>query len=277
MAPSSPFPRDEFELGLAKLKQRYEVTYSERIFAKAGYFAGTDSERLKELLDALGDDSVDAIMAARGGYGATRLLGAISTDLIRDTRKALIGFSDVTALHALWNAAGVRSVHGPVVCSLGRAGSGAFERLARVLEGEPSPSWSGLTVLSSGTASGPIVGGNLSVLAALAPTDWVPPLKGSILFLEDVSERPYRVDRMLTTLLDAGWFKTIAGVIVGAFSKCDPNPDGVTVDDVLRERLGSLGIPVLLNAPAGHIDDNHEMVFGAVATIHGDSVSFEKS
>ncbi len=125
------------------------------------------------------------------------------------------------------------------------------------------PALRGLRTLAAGRACGPLLGGNLAVLAALVGTPYAPPLDGAVLFLEDVGERPYRVDRMLTTLRHAGWFERVVGVALGAFTEAAPGADGVAVEQVLHERLGSLGIPVVAGVPAGHVDDNLELTFGA--------------
>ncbi len=174
-----------------------------------------------------------------------------------------MGFSDVTALHALWARAGVRSVHGSMVGAIGR-GEGHRDELWSVLSGEVPTAWHELTALHGRRAvEGVALGGNLALLAALAGTAWQFDLRGAVLMLEDIREAPYRVDRMLTTLRASGALRGVAAVVLGTFTGCDPGPDGVTVEAVCRERLGDLDAPVLWNAPFGHGDVNRPWVSGA--------------
>lgn len=280
IAPSSPFDRDEFDAGLARLRARYVVTCDEGVFSQAGFLAGDDDRRAAELVRALDDERVDAIVCARGGYGATRILPRIPVDAVRRANRLLVGFSDVTALHALWARAGVRSMHGAMVAALGRGSDAAAARWFEALEGRFVESLSGLMPLASGPdrrARGPLLGGNLAVLAALVGTPHAPPLDGAVLFLEDVGERPYRVDRMLTQLEQAGWFDRVAAVLVGGFTDAAAGRDGTSVEDVLRERLGRLGRPVLSGVPSGHLDDNLELPLGALVEVDAatGSVRFE--
>lgn len=263
VAPASPFDRDEFERGVVALRARYEVSFDPAIVERAGYFAGTDARRSRELLGAIDDDAVDAIVAVRGGYGASRLLAALEPERLARNPKLLIGFSDVTALHALWARSGLGSIHGPMVAGLGRAGPAQIERWQRTVEGALPPQLNQLHALAPGRARGPLLGGNLAVLTALIGTPYLPDLAGCVLFLEDIGERPYRIDRMLTTWLQAGLLHQPAAIALGAFSDAAPGSDGVTVADVLQERLGALGVPVLSGLPAGHVDDNLELPFGA--------------
>lgn len=269
VAPSSPFNRDAFERGVRRLRGRYEVRYDESLFDTEGYFAGSDARRLAEILRVLADDSVDMIVGARGGYGATRLLPDIEVEQVSKAQKLLVGFSDLTALHALWQRAGVRSIHGPMVCSLGdegEEGDRRFQHWVNAIEGNTVPSFDKLDTVVAGTAEGPLMGGNLSVLCALANTPYAPSFDGSVLFLEDIGERPYRVDRMLTSLLQDGTFSRVAAVVVGQFTESAAGKDGVTVEQVIRERLGTLHVPVLMGLPAGHVEDNAPLPFGALAS-----------
>lgn len=269
IAPSSPFPLEDFERGVSRLRARYQVTHDAAITERDGYFAGSDERRAAELLAALQDAGVQGIVAARGGYGATRLLDRISADIVARHPKLLVGFSDVTALHALWARAGLASLHAAMVAGLGRANEPLVARWFAALEGALPAPIAGLVSLSRNTdrARGPLVGGNLAVLTALIGTPYAPPFAGCVLFLEDVSERPYRVDRMLTTWQHAGLWALPRAVVLGAFSDATPGSDGVTVEQVLRERFSRLDIPVLAGVPAGHVDDNLELPFGATVEV----------
>jgi muramoyltetrapeptide carboxypeptidase len=271
VAPSSPFPKDDFERGVARLRERYEVRYSEAIFAVRGYLAGEDERRASELEEAVRDPDVDAIIAARGGYGATRLLPRLDVALVQAHPKVFVGFSDVTALHALWQRAGFRSLHAHMVAALGRAPEALVPRYFAALEGTPPPTIGGLTTIRGGRAEGPLLGGNLAVLAALLGTPYAPSIDGAILFIEDIGERPFRVDRVLTTLTQSGWLDRVAGVAVGAFTDCTPGAEGWTIEEVLTERLGRTKVPVVLGVPSGHVRDNLELPLGAPATLDADA------
>lgn len=269
IAPSSPFDRALFDEGVRRLRARYVVSYDEALFEKDGFLAGTDARRLAELRAALADPSVDAIVAARGGHGATRILAGLDVDTVRAAGKLLVGFSDVTALHAVWQRAGLRSIHGSMVAALGRLPEARVARWMRAVEGdEPFSSHAARWTAGSARVVGPLVGGNLAVLCALLGTPYFPPVDGGVLLLEDVGEAPYRLDRMLTSLRLAGVLDRVAGVVVGDFTDCAPRADGRTADDVLRERLGSLGIPVVASVPVGHAEEeNWEVALGGLVEI----------
>lgn len=268
VAPSSPFDEETFRRGLERLARRYDVLCDEGISSRHGYLAGDDARRIAELRTAIDDPQTRAIVAARGGYGATRLLDHLDPARVRAHPKWLVGFSDVTALHALWARAGIQSVHGPMVAALGRAEPEGTERWCAVLEGCPGVSLAG-TPWADGIATGPLLGGNLAVLAALVGTPFAPPIDGAVLLLEDVGERPYRIDRLLTTLGHAGWLDRVAAVVLGTFFDCSPGPDGVTAADVLAERLCGRGVPVVANLPIGHDALNVPVVLGAPVRVDG--------
>ena len=275
VAPSSPFDHAAFDAGVARLAGRYRLRFGPTIEARHGYLAGDDERRVAELCAAIDDPEVRAIVAVRGGYGATRLLPDLDIDRIRRSGSLLVGLSDITALHAAWARAGLRSLHGPMVASLGTADDALFAEWVAALEGAPPRPFDGLAGLCSGVAEGPLLGGNLSVLVAMVGTPFAPPIDGAVLFLEDVGERPYRVDRMLTTLHQAGWFRRVAGVVAGAFTEATPGADGVTVEQVLRERLGGLQAPVALGLPVGHIDPNPPLPLGTPVRLDADGGRLE--
>jgi muramoyltetrapeptide carboxypeptidase len=267
IAPSSPFPRVDFERGLLRLRQRYDVQFDPTIFDRHGYLAGGDTRRAAELRAAIDDADTAAIFAARGGYGATRLLADVDIERLAQQPRLLVGFSDITALHARWAQAGLGSLHAPMIAGLGRSSDALAARFIAALEGATRDFVDGLDVIAAGRARGVLLGGNLAVLTALIGTPYLPPLDGCVLFLEDVGERPYRIDRMLTHWWHAGLLHKPSAIVLGAFTDCAPNEDGVQVEHVLRERLGTLGIPVLAGIPAGHVDDNLELPLGALCEV----------
>lgn len=271
VAPSSPFERARFDRGLALLSARHRPTLGESLFARQGFLAGDDAARLADLEAALGDPNVRAIVAARGGYGATRVLPALDVARVRASAAWLVGFSDVTALHALWARAGLCSLHAPNLCSLHEASPSLQAAWLSLLEGASPAALTGLETVCSGRAEGRLFGGNLTVLCALLGTPYFPPLEGTVLALEDVGERPYRIDRMLTALLCSGVLTGVRAIVLGEFSECPPGADGVTAHDVLTERLGALGIPLVARAPFGHVAENTPLLFGAVASVDADA------
>ncbi len=271
IAPSSPFDRERFDRGVMRLRERYTVTFDDGLFARDSFLAGSDARRVDELHAALDDDSVDAIACARGGYGAMRLLPSIDLALVIRAKKLLVGFSDVTALHALWQRAGLRSLHGSMVAALGVLPDARVERWTRAVEGFVPFSGHDAHWKTRGRVVAPLVGGNLAVLAALVGTPFFPPIDGCVLLLEDVGEAPYRVDRMLTTLRLSGALQRAAGVLVGDFTNCHPREDGKTVDAVLQERLGDLGLPALMHVPVGHDDaESWEVALGGLVELDAD-------
>lgn len=274
VAPSSPFPRDELLAGLAWLGARYRLRADASLFAREGYLAGSDEARAASLTRALEDADARAIVCARGGYGATRIVDSVPWDLLASAPKWIVGFSDVTALHAAASSvAGVASVHGPNATGLARDLSPRDRAaLLACLEGRGAAMWSELRVVRGGDASGPAFGGNLAVLAALAGSRYLKPPRGAVLLLEDVTERPYRIDRMLTTLRLCGALEGLSAIVCGELTRCEPGPDGITAEEVLARSLAPLGIPVVLGAPFGHGAANASFVVGARARVWGDRV-----
>ncbi|MEM9195127.1 MAG: LD-carboxypeptidase [Myxococcota bacterium] len=266
IAPSGPFDRALFEAGAELLRTRYRVEFDPSVFDRSGFLAGDDLRRSDELNHALTDSSCRAVIAARGGYGATRILPAIRVDELQSTPRWLIGFSDITALHALAANARVASIHGPMVASLGREPA-AFEPLVSLLETGRVTALDALQPLRPGEAQGRLLGGNLAVLTSLLGTPFFPDLTGAILLLEDVGESPYRVDRLLTSLRLAGVFDRIVGLVFGEFVRCRPGPDETTVEVVLERACSSLTIPVATNLPVGHGDRNVPLPLGTEAKL----------
>jgi muramoyltetrapeptide carboxypeptidase len=263
VAPSSPFPRQELLRGLAWLRARYRIRLARRAFARDGYLAGEDSARAAELARAMRDPEVRAIIAARGGYGAMRVLGDLPWEELAKRPKWLVGFSDITALHAAAWGAGVASVHGPNVTGLSEPTvSDRAAWLAALERPTAARTWDGLRVVHAGRAEGVIVGGNLAILHALAAAGRLAIPEGAVVAIEDVTEAPYRVDRMLTSLLLGGHLARACAIVCGGFDRCPPGPDGRTVEEVLAERTAALRVPVVAAAPFGHGSRNEAFVLG---------------
>jgi muramoyltetrapeptide carboxypeptidase len=269
VAPSSPFPREDFFRGLAWLRDRYRIRARGAILGREGFLAGDDASRARVLGEAMTDPEVRAIVAARGGYGAMRILDDLPWDAFAASPRWIVGFSDVTALHVVAAARGVQSIHAPNVTGLGKGVTPwTRARWLAALERPGAPQeWCNLQIIRGGDAAGPLFGGNVALLEAMAAAGRLRIPDGAILVLEDVTERPYRVDRMLTSLRIGGHFARLSAIVLGEFAQCDPGPDGVPTADVLAERTADLGIPVLAGAPFGHGPRNDAFILGAQATI----------
>lgn len=291
VAPAGPLDEDRIELARKRLEERgFHTRVAEDLYRKTGFLAGTDERRVHELLSAFRDERVNAIFPGTGGYGTTRILDRLDYDLIREHPKVLIGFSDITALHlAIHQQTGLVTFHSPnPMWGLGNEGnlhpfsSRWFWRalLAEKYQdphGTAAPGYLITTMVGEGTdtdgefeslcnlptpvslhdgkARGRLLGGNLSLIAALMGTPYEIETDGKILFIEDVGEAPYRVDRMLCTLRLAGKLDGLAGAILGSFTRRkneDTSDEITTIDDVLKEYFGRLKIPVVKGFPVGH-------------------------
>jgi muramoyltetrapeptide carboxypeptidase len=266
VAPAGPVPRDRFVAGGEILRGRYALVHDERLFARAGFLAGDDEARLAELQRALDDDGVAAVICARGGYGLTRILSRLDLARFAARPKPVVGFSDVTALLAAIARAGVIAVHGPVVTQLGELPPEDAAALVALLEEPaPPPPIEGLTHVAgpARAVEGRLLGGNLELVRSLAGTAHQLDLDGAVLLLEEIGERPYRIDRALTQLAEAGGLRGLAGCVVGDLVGCaerDGSPPSAL--EVIAERLGRLGVPVVAGAPIGHATRNRAVPHG---------------
>jgi muramoyltetrapeptide carboxypeptidase len=267
-ATSGPPAPDRLAAGLAVLASwglRFDVL--ESVGSVDGYLAGPDSLRRSDLQRALVDDGYQAVVIARGGFGTQRILDGVDWGAVSRARpRQVVGFSDVTALHqALRLRVGWGSVHGPVVTSLGDATDAALGRLRDVLF-EPQSLRSLLVgeQILPGAAVGPLVGGNLAMLATSIGTPDAGSAEGAVVALEDVAETPYRIDRLLTQLTRSGWMDGARGVVCGGFTDCG---DDAELRELFRRRLEPLGIPVLWGAGFGHLDENLAFPLGAEVTL----------
>jgi muramoyltetrapeptide carboxypeptidase len=272
VAPSGPVPREPFLAGVAVLRARYDVRYDEGIFARDGYLAGPDDRRLAELTRALDDPDARALIMARGGYGLLRLLPFVEPAALAGRPRTLVGFSDGTALLACAARAGVVSIHGPVVTQLGNLSTEDQRALFDRLETPgPAPLLSELEEVIPGRAQGRLLGGNLEVFSRLLGTPYLPDVEGAILFFEDLGERPYRLDRLITHLDLAGLFSAASAVVLGDFSSChEPEPtraESPTADQVLVDRLGRLPVPVVRGGAFGHGTRNRALPYGALCEL----------
>lgn len=268
VAPASPFDRADFEAGVAELRALgFDPVYDDTVFARHRYLAGSAAGRAEALTRAWQREDVAAIMAVRGGYGSVQLLPLLDPAVARAHPKALIGYSDLTALQVwLSQTAGLVSFHGPMLAGrLGR-GPGRYDRdqlLRTLTDAVPAGELPGspLEVLAGGEWTGPAAGGNLTQLAASLGTPFAfDPPQGCVLFLEDVGERPYRIDRLFTHLRLGGILARAGAIVLGTFEECEEPGADFTLVDVLRELTAGFPGPVLFGCPFGHVN-------GAAVTI----------
>ncbi|MFI6818086.1 LD-carboxypeptidase [Nonomuraea sp. NPDC050328] len=276
VAPSGPPDPVRLRQGVRRLEALgLKVVTGRNVLARGGldYLAGSDEERAADLQAAWCDPAVAAVFCARGGYGAGRLLGLLDWAAMREAGpKVLLGSSDITALHHVFGLElGLPTLHGPMpACAVITDGAEpeprTWEHLLAALEGRPLPV-PGEEMLVPGRAEGVLAGGNLSLLASLCGTRYQPAFADRLVFLEDVGEEPYRIDRMLTQLLQAGAFDGARGFVLGSWVGCgDPMP-------VLRDRLVPLGVPILAGLPVGHGSPQLSIWLGALGAIDTESCS----
>jgi muramoyltetrapeptide carboxypeptidase len=267
IAPSGPFDRTLVFRGLACLRERYELVFDRRIFERSGYLAGTDERRLAELDARLRDPTLHAVVAARGGYGLTRIAHRADFPALRTAPKWLVGFSDATVLHLEALRVRVASLHAHNVAGLGRGDDEARRAFWTALEQPTAPrSFDGLDCIQAGIASGPLVAANLTLLFTTAAAGRLSLPPSTLLALEDVTEQAYRVDRMLTALRTGGHLDGVAGVVLGDFTDCGTS-HGVSVTDALRSCLRDLGVPVASGLQFGHGRYNEPLPVGLMAQL----------
>lgn len=264
----------------------FKVRLAKNVRARLGFIAGTDRARAEDVMAMFADKKVKAIHCLRGGYGVTRMLERLDFSVIARNPKIFSGYSDITGLHlAIQKFSKFVSFHAPMVNgALAAPDVPEFTKKSffrAVMEAKPPGSISAgcpenkIEILRRGMAEGELIGGNLSLLCALLGTPFAPSFKGKILFFEDVSERPYRLDRMLTQLLNAGVFSQVIGVAVGVNHDCDEKKKNPSVEyeqsaaDVIRERLATLRVPIVTGLPFGHVDLNATLPCGARAVLDG--------
>jgi muramoyltetrapeptide carboxypeptidase len=259
VAPASPFRREEFEAGVAELgRLGFEAVYDDRVFARRRFVAGEVELRVAALNDAWRDRSIAAIIAVRGGYGSAQLLPLLDGRRLREARKIFVGYSDITALLWFHLQHGLVCFHGPMVERRLAAGEGGYDRqsfLRAITTSEPVGDLTppGLETLRGGEARGVLLGGTLTQLIASLGTPWAfDPPPGCVLFIEDIGERPYRIDRMLTQLAQAGIMQRSAALIFGEFPSCDEPGGEYVIRDVLRDLVCDYPGPVLFGFPSGH-------------------------
>ena len=252
-------------------KNGFRVLVGKHALGRWNYLSGTDAQLMSDMQEALDDPECKAILCARGGYGSVRILEKLNWAGFLREPKWLVGFSDITFFHNHIQACNLPSIHATMPLNFKENTAESLNSLVDALSGKPRiyeyPATNGY--FKPGQAAGTLVGGNLAVLHALMGTPKKPEFRDAILFIEDIGEYLYAIDRMLYTLELAGVFDKISGLIVGCMTNIsDSNPPlGFTLEEIIKEKTWYRSFPVCMNFPAGHIDDNRALVFGDLAKL----------
>ncbi len=276
ITPGSGLKKGQFDLILQNLKSiGLKPKFTGNLKKHNGFLAGTDQERLADIHQMFEDPEVKGIICGRGGYGSARIVDQIDLEMVKSNPKAFIGFSDITVLlNTFYQKTGLICFHGPVASAdfttytSGNLKALLMEPKDQVLIGKTDEYYK----INSGEATGELAGGNLSIICSLEGTPYAVDFKDKLVFIEEIQESPYKIDRMLTQLLLSGKLSEAKGVILGNFFKCDvPRAAGVyTLKDVLLERLSKLSIPVAYGFNIGHVPDNSTLPVGIPATFNSD-------
>lgn len=264
----------------------FMVKTSPHLYASHHQFAGTEEQRANDFMEMIDDKSVKAIFCARGGYGSIRLLDYMNFRKLQQNPKWIVGYSDITVFHGLLNGwFGIETIHGPMPFNFPSDGTGneSLECLLRVLMGEnPKYSVKPNPLNKHGKAEGQLIGGNLSILYSLSSTDADINPQGRILFIEDLDEYLYHIDRMLMNLKHSGKLKSLAGLIVGGLTDMKDNhiPFGYTPHEIVANATKDYNIPICFDFPAGHVDPNLSLIMGRRVSLevtgNGATITFEK-
>ena len=250
---------EEVEAGVTELARLgLEAVYDQTVFDKDRFVAGSVETRVRAIMNAWEDPSIAALIAIRGGYGSAQLLPFLDPDVMVESRKALIGYSDITAILSLYQRNGLAAIHGPMIDRRISKGPSAYDEdsFRRVMmSSEPAGDLNPpqLETLKPGSATGVLTGGTLTQLMASMGTPWeFDPPPGCVLFIEDIGERPYRIHRLLTQAAQAGVFVHATAIVFGEFPGCDEPGGDPAIRDVLRDFMKEFRGPVLFNFPSGH-------------------------
>ncbi|MCC7125123.1 MAG: LD-carboxypeptidase [Acidobacteria bacterium] len=258
VAPASGFKPGELAAGIAELRRLgFDPVYDHDILQRARFEAGPAAVRAEVIHRAWADPSIAALLAVRGGYGSQQLLPLLDASLARESAKLLIGYSDITALHAWLLQQGIGSLQGPMIERRLSVGPSAYDEASFLSAMRPEPMGAlappSLEVLRRGEYEGVIAGGTLTQLVSLLGTPWAESVPyGAILLLEDIGERPYRIHRMLTQLAQSGLLARAGAIVFGEFTRCDEDGGTVSIKDVLRDFVDGFQGPVLFGFPFGH-------------------------
>lgn len=263
----------KYIVGAKKTLSSWGLNATEGKFARTKYgrFAGTEAQRIADLQEAFDDPSVNAILCSRGGYGVAQIIDKLDFSTFVESPKWLIGFSDITILHNAINNLGVASVHGIMAKHLTQFSPDSIhvQKCREILFGQmPTYAVPKHRLNRVGKAQGKLIGGNLSVLIGLRGSQFDLDYKNNILFIEDIAERPYHIDRMMQNLRFGGVLAQLSGLVVGQFSDCEEDPlMKKSVARIIADAVSEYDYPVCFNFPAGHVDDNLPLIMGKIVQL----------
>lgn len=262
VAPARKISREEISAAVSWITEKgFVAVYDDRLFAEYHQLAGDDDFRASVLQHYLDRDDIDAILCARGGYGTIRIIDKLDFTKFAKHPKWIVGYSDVTVLHAKMQQLGYQSIHGTMAINFEKNTKEALESLFNALTGK----WNAVEMHGRASLHNiPIVGGNLSVLYSMLGSDLFPETDRKILFIEDLDEYLYHIDRMMMALKRSGKLTNLKALLVGAFTDMHDNavPFGMTAKDIIYEKVKEYGYPIIWDIPAGHIDDNRAIILG---------------
>lgn len=282
VGPSSPMIKERLAKGIRYLQKcGYRVKLGKHVYDEHGYLAGIDSARAHDVNQMFLDPDVAALFCTRGGYGTPRLLDLVDYQVIRNNPKIFVGYSDVTALQlAIFAKTHVVTYSGPMVAVEMGKGIHPFTEThfwrittkpeaGTMLEGYHNP----LKRYKRGKAEGVLLGGCLSIICTLLGTPFLPDFRNAILFLEDIGEEPYKIDRHLTQLKLAGILDQINGIVLGQFEDCEPKTQGpnLTLEQIIQDLTSDLDIPIVGELPYGHIDEKYTLPIGVQVYVDGEN------
>ncbi|MGG4168030.1 LD-carboxypeptidase [Rossellomorea vietnamensis] len=285
IAPASPPKTEPLKKGIRFLEELgLDVRVGESVHKQYGYLAGKDTERIEDIHRMFEDQDVKAIFCACGGFGTGRIVSRLDFELIRQNPKIFWGYSDITFLHtAIHQQTGLVTFHGPMLSSdigledVHEASKESFQQLFQTEDIDYTYDKPKLETVVEGVATGPVIGGNLTLLVSTLGTPFEVNTKGKILFIEDIDEEPYQVDRMVNQLKMANKFKDSSGIIIGDFKNCEPKKRerSLTLDEVLTEHVTSAGKPALKGFNIGHSSPNIAIPVGSIGTMNTIDHSFK--
>ncbi len=247
-----------------------QVKTSQFAYGKYGRFGGTVEQRLYDLQSAMDDKNVKLILCSRGGYGIVQLIDQLDFTQIKQNPKWLVGYSDITALHLAFMQNGIMSLHAPMARHLTEYSNDEASNYTRqaLFDGIQEYQLEPNELNKEGNASGTLLGGNLAVLCGLTGTPYMKIPRKGILFIEDIAENPYKIDRMMWQLKLSGILSKLSGLIIGQFSECEEDPlMGATIYDSIRNMVDKYNYPVIFDFPVGHVQNNYPLVHGSIVNI----------
>lgn len=269
-SPAGPIKPEVIEKSLPVLKaQGWEPVVFPHALGKNGHFSGTNDERYSDLAEALTNPEYKAVLCARGGYGVVHNLDRLARLPLQDNPKWVIGFSDISALHALMASKGIASIHSSMCAAIGKGDEDPDNKaLFDILRGErPAHVFDAHTYDRQGIATGTLLGGNLAVLAELINTPYDILKPDTILFLEDIGEPIYKIERIFYQLRLSGVLKKVRGLIIGQFTEYKPDDNYATMEDMIRDVTSDCRCPIAFNVPIGHVDHNIPVIESATITL----------